>query len=141
MPTNRLAALAAVLLVLLLALPSTGVGAGGKYKGTTTQNRPVTFKISKGKVRNFKAGVNLFCIGSGIEFNAAIPPRPMKIRKGGKFSYKGDDKSDSAEIVVKGKVSGAKVKGRVSMTHSKYDAGSRMFVGCSGEAKFTAKKR
>ena len=140
MSRNRLAATA--VLTLALAIPAVAPAAtGGKYKGKTEQNRPVTFKVSKGKVKSFEAGINVFCIGDGIKFNAVIPPKAMKLKKGGKFSYKGRDKLDSSNIEIKGKVRGGKASGTVSMTYSQYDASTRMFTGCSGVAKFKAKRK
>ena len=128
-------ALVATVLSLALVVPTSGLAAGGKYKGKTEQNRPVTFKVSKGKVKSFEGGINVFCIGSGIEFNAVIPPKAMKLKKGGKFSYKGRDKIDSANIEIKGKVKGGKASGKISMTHTRYDGSTGMFQGCSGEAE------
>ena len=132
---------AAAVLSLALVVPTSGLAAGGKYKGKTEQNRPVTFKVSKGKVKSFEGGINVFCIGSGIEFNAVTPPKAMKVKKGGKFSYKGRDKVDGSNIEIKGKVKGGKASGKISMTHTRYDASTRMFQGCSGEAKFKAKRK
>jgi hypothetical protein len=140
MPANRLAATAA--LTLALTIPAVAPAAtGGKYKGKTEQNRPVTFKVSKGKVKSFEAGINVFCIGDGIKFNAVIPPKAMKLKKGGKFSYKGRDRINSANIEIKGRVKGSKASGKISMTYSQYDASTRLFMGCSGEATFKAKRR
>jgi hypothetical protein len=134
--------IAATALSLALVVPTSGLAAaGGKYKGTTEQNRPVTFKVSKGKVKSFEGGINVFCIGDGIKFNAVIPPKAMKVKKGGKFSYKGRDKIDSANIEIKGKLKGKKASGKISMTYSQYDASTGYFQGCSGEAKFKAKRK
>ena len=131
----------ALLCAVLLAVPASGLSAGAGFKGKTKQNRPVTFRVAQGKVKNFTAGVNVFCIGSGIEFNAAIPPKAMKIKRGGKFSYKGRDKADSANIEIRGTLTGSKATGKVSMTHSKYDASTGLFTGCSGEARWSARKK
>ena len=124
---------------LLLAAPAALAG-GTSYKGKTDQNRTVTFKVSGGKVRSFVGGVNMFCVGDGIEFNAAIPPKAMKV-KGGKFSYKGRDKIDSVNLEISGKVSAAKVTGKLSMTDSRYDAANQEFHPCSGKATFSAKAK
>ncbi len=122
-----------------LAAPAALAG-GTSYKGKTDQNRTITFKISGGKVRSFVGGVNMFCIGDGIEFNAAIPPKALKVT-GGKFSYKGRDKIDSVNLEISGKVSGSKVKGKLRMTDSRYDAANQEFHPCSGSATFTAKAK
>jgi hypothetical protein len=136
----RKTALLVVVLSLALTAPI-ALAAGGKYKGKTEQNRPVTFKVSKGKVKSFEAGANVFCIGDGIKSNAVIPPKAMKLKKGGKFSYKGRDKIDSANIEIKGKVKGKQASGTISMTYSQYDASTGQFTGCSGKAKFKAKRK
>jgi len=128
MPT-RTAAIALTALAIVVAPVSAASAA--KYSGKSEQSRPVDFKVKGGKVKGFVAGVNLFCIGRGIEFNAAIPPRPMKLKKGGKFSYKGDDKQGQASLEISGKVKGKNASGTVSMTRS----------GCSGTAKWTAKRK
>jgi hypothetical protein len=65
----------------------------------------------------------------------------MKLKAGGKFSYKGRDKIDSANIEIKGKVKGRKASGKIAMTYSQYDGSTRMFTGCSGEAKFKVKRK
>lgn len=140
-PLQRLlAALAsAALATALLATP--GIAASGaKYSGKTSQKRPVTFKLRGGKVRGFVGGVTMYCTQSGYQFNAAIPPGPMKVR-GGKFSYKGRDKNDSVDIVIKGTIDGGKAHGRLQMTDSTYFASSGTFDTCSGKAKWTAKRR
>jgi len=123
-------ALLAIVLSLALAAP-VALAAGRKYKGKTEQNRPISFKVSKGKVRSFEGGINLFCLGSGIRFDAVIPPLPMKVFKGGKFSYKGLDKVASNNIEIKGKVKGKRGSGTISMTSS----------GCTGKAKFKVKRK
>jgi hypothetical protein len=135
MSKTTLTALAAIA---ALAVPATASAA--KYSGTTKQSRPVTFKVRGGKVHAFQGGVNMFCSQSGIQFNAAIPPRPMKLR-GGRFSYKGRDKSDSTNIVIKGKVSGARASGTVQQSDSTYFASSGTFDSCTGSAKWTARRR
>jgi hypothetical protein len=121
----------AVTLVAAFALLAPGAASAAKYSGESEQSRPVNFKVKSGKVRNFVAGVNLFCIGRGLEFNAAIPPKAMKIKAKGKFSYKGDDKEGSASIEITGKVRGGNASGKVSMVKN----------GCSGTAKWTAKRK
>jgi len=78
---------------------------------------------------------------SAIEFNAAIPPKAMKVRKGGKFSYKGTDSVDRSNIEITGKIVGSKASGKVSMTHANYDSSTGTFSSCSGEAKWSAKRK
>jgi hypothetical protein len=136
----RKTALLAIVLSLALAAPI-ALAAGGKYKGKTEHNRPISFKVSKGKVKSFEAGINIFCIGSGVRFDAVIPPLPMKVRKGGKFSYKGLDKVATSTIEIKGKVKGKKGSGTISMSNSQYNSSTQSFSGCTGKAKFKVKRK
>jgi hypothetical protein len=124
----RLHLIAIVVAAATLALPAAASAA--KYSGKSEQSRPIDFKVRGGKVRGFVGGVNLFCIGRGLQFDAAIPPRPMKL-KGRKFSYKGDDKQGTASLEISGKVNGANASGTVSMVRN----------GCSGTAKWTARRK
>jgi hypothetical protein len=131
----------ALLTMLVLAVaPAGGLAGGTKFSGKTEQSRPVSFTLSSGKVKNFVAGVNVYCTNGGVEFNAAIPPGSMKV-KSGKFSYKGRDKKDSANIEITGKVSGAKASGTVSMNYSKYNGSTGYFDPCGGSAKWSAKRK
>jgi hypothetical protein len=125
-----IAAVAAVLVFAALAAP--GIAAGPKkFRGTTEHNRPISFKVKGKKVRKFVAGINTFCVGQGIQFRAVIPPGPMKIHRGGKFSYNGPDKGDDTEIQIRGRIKGRKAKGKIQMS----------YAGCSGAAKWKAKRR
>ena len=140
-PTRRiLIALTALLACLAVAAP--GLAAGGKkYKGKTEQSRPVTFTKKGKKIVKFRGGVNAFCIGKGIEFRTAIPPKAMKVKKGGKFRYKGRDKGDDTDIVIRGKLKkGGKASGIVQMNYTWYDSSTGYFQGCSGKAKWHAKR-
>jgi hypothetical protein len=137
---GRILALLAAFLACAALVVAPGLAAGGKkYKGKTAHNRPIGFKVKGRKVVKFVAGINLFCTGKGIEFNAVIPPHAMKLRKGGRFRYKGKDKEKSATIEIHGRVKGEKAKGTVYMFHSWYDNGT--FQPCEGKAKWHAKRR
>jgi hypothetical protein len=134
----RASALAVAVACTTLAAPA--IAGAPKYSGTSDQNRPVGFKVKKGKVVNFEGGINMFCIGEGIEFNAVIPPGAMKITDR-KFSYEGRDKTDSTNIELNGKLTRKGAKGKMSMTDSRYDAYNQTFSSCSGTAKWTAEKK
>lgn len=133
-----LVAVAAV--VATAAVPAVAAFKAGSYRGKTSQSRVLTFKVKGGKVTAFSAGVNMMCIQSGIEFNAAIPPGAMKIR-GGRFSYRGRDKIDSVNLTIKGTISGSGAKGTLKMTDSRYNAADQSFDSCVGSATWTAKRR
>jgi hypothetical protein len=128
--------LTALVLSAVLAVPALA-GSAGSYSGKTVEaKRPVTFKVSGGKVRAFTAGVNLYCIGEGIEFNAVIPPGPLPL-KNGKFSYEGEDSTGGSEIEISGTVTNkGKASGKVQMQHTK--SGYNGFTNCLGTAKWSA---
>ena len=130
----------ALVLTLAMGPAGTAVAAAPKYRGTTEQNRPVTFKRSDGKVKGFEAGINVYCVQSGTYFDAVIPPKAMKIGKKGKFHYKGRDKADGSNIEVNGKIQGKNASGKVFLSSPKYNSSSGTFDSCIGQAKWTAKK-
>lgn len=118
-----------VLAVAAVAVAKPAPPKAGAYVGKTEVERPVNFKLQGGKIKNFVAGANLFCIGQGIRFDAAIPP--VMTLRGKTFSFNGEDKN-GAHLEISGKfVSATRVTGVVSMTDS----------GCSGEAKYSAKRK
>ncbi|MDQ3740241.1 MAG: hypothetical protein M3389_04775 [Actinomycetota bacterium] len=111
-----------------------------KFRGKNENNRPLTFKVRSGKVVDFVGGINLFCIGEGIQFNAVIPPKAMRV-SGGKFKYEGDDKEGNATIEINGTISGRRARGRFSMVKSHYSSSEGRVISCSGDTKWTAKAR
>lgn len=122
-----------------VAAPATAAPSGA-FKGTTSQKRTITFTVKGGQVRAFSAGINMMCIQSGIEFNAVIPPRALRIA-GGRFSYRGRDKTDGTNIEIKGTVAGRSAGGTIKMTDSRYVATEQSFDSCVGSARWTAKLR
>lgn len=111
-----------------------------KFSGKNDQNRPLNFKLRSGKVVDFVGGVNLFCIGEGMQFNAAIPPKGMKVTNG-RFKYKGDDKEGNSTLEISGRVKGKRANGKLAMTNSHYDASEARVVSCSGDTKWSAKAK
>jgi hypothetical protein len=131
--------LLAVLLAALILVPA-AVAATQKFKGKNENNRPLNFKVKGGKVVDFVGGINLFCIGEGIQFNAVIPPKAIKI-KGKTFKYRGDDKEGNGSIEIAGRIKGKKATGSMSMVTTRYSASEGRVVSCSGDTKWTAKAR
>ena len=123
-----------------LALAPVAIAATKSYKGKNENNRTLTFKVKGKKVTDFVGGINLFCIGEGIQFNAVIPPKAMKI-KGKTFKYRGDDKEGNGSIDIKGRLKGKKATGTMSMVTSRYSASEGRVISCSGDTKWTAKVR
>ena len=111
-----------------------------KFSGKNENNRPLNFKLRSGKVVDFVGGINLFCIGEGIQFNAVIPPRAMKV-SGGKFKYKGDDKEGNGSIEINGTITGKRARGRMSMVTTRYSATEGRVISCSADTKWSAKAR
>ena len=138
--------LPALALLTLLAAPSTGLGAGGAYKGKTDQNRAVSFKLSGGKVRTFQAGVLTYCNTNGnTRFNTdAVANLPAIPVRGGRFSYRRD--TDEGTVEVKGRIAGKRASGTFTLTRpdSNYDASARQtYFGTCGayDRKWSAKAR
>ena len=123
-----------------LIIPTAAVAATKRFSGKNEQNRPLTFKLRDGKVVDFVGGINLFCIGEGIQFNSAIPPRAMRVRNG-RFRYEGKDKQGNATIEISGRIIGSRANGRVSMVKSHYSSSQGRVISCSGDTKWSARAR
>lgn len=133
------------LLLALMAVPAHAASNNGSYKGSTEQNRAVTFTIKKGKVLQFQAGVGAWCSTQGNQrlLTDAIANLPAIPIKGGRFDHVWED--DAGEGEVHGRIGkGGKVTGTVSLWRgdSNYENGQMYFGGCSADdLKFTAKKK
>jgi len=123
--------IAAVLGAALVAVA--GAARSGAYRGQSESNRPVTFNLRDGKVRNFNGGITLYCVFSGtFRFDAAIPPRAMRVRNG-RFNYVGRDRIGQNPIEIHGRfVSRRKAKGTIEMSAR---------PDCAGKVSFFATHR
>ena len=137
---RRLPLLAALAAALALAVAPAAAAPSKRFSGKNEQNRPLNFKVRSGKVVDFVGGVNLFCIGEGIQFNAAIPPKAMRVRNG-RFKYKGDDKQGNGSIEISGRITGRRAKGRLSMVTSHYSSSEGRVISYSGDTKWNARQR
>jgi hypothetical protein len=139
----------AILIALIAAVPAAAAVKAGSYKGRTDQNRAVTFKVSGGKVKSFRAGVMTFCMAGGdssFETDAVANVPAIKVAKNGRFRWTAPEDTDGIiEMTVEGRVSGRTAKGKVTLRrpHSSYDSsqGRTMFGQCSAERKWTARVR
>jgi hypothetical protein len=140
---------AAVLAAALLAVPAADAAvSAGAYKGKTDQNRAVTFKVKKGKVVAFQAGVMTFCNTMGanrFQTDAVANVPDMKVKGNGRFKWSGDTEDDGT-IEVSGRITGSKAKGKVTLSRpdSNYDAseGVFRFGSCAANDRaWTAKLR
>ncbi|HEX2085749.1 MAG TPA: hypothetical protein VHF89_08710 [Solirubrobacteraceae bacterium] len=137
---RRLPLLAAVAATATLAAAPAAAAPTLKFKGKNDQNRPLTFKLRNGKVVDFVGGVNLFCIGEGIQFNAAIPPRAMRVTNG-RFRYKGNDKEGNSTIEISGRINGRRANGKLGMVSSRYSSSEGRVISCSADTKWNARAR
>jgi hypothetical protein len=127
-------------IVALLAVTPAAAAPTLKFRGKNDQNRPLTFKLRSGKVVDFVGGVNLFCIGEGIQFNAAIPPRAMRVRNG-RFRYEGKDKEGNSTLEITGRINGRRANGKLGMVSSRYSSSEGRVISCSADTKWNARAR
>jgi hypothetical protein len=116
--SRRLAVMGLIAVVVAAALAATAFAAkAGPYRGQSESNRPVVFNLRDGKVRNFNGGITLYCVFSRqFRFDAAIPPRAMRVN-GGRFNYKGRDRTGQNKIEIHGRfVSRRKARGTIEMS-------------------------
>jgi hypothetical protein len=135
MVRTRLTALAATLAVLAFAGPA----AAATFKGKTENNGTVNFKTKKGKIKAFGANVLMFCSNGGGFEQRVVYVKSIAVKKGGRFSYKGEDK-DGTDVAVKGKLRGRKASGTITVNYSK-SAYPNGFSFCNADRKFTAKAK
>ena len=137
---RRLPLLAALAAAACLAVAPAAAAPTLTFKGKNNQNRPLSFKLRSGKVVGFEGGVNLFCIGEGIQFNTAIPPRAMKVTNG-RFKYEGKDKQGNSTIDITGRITGRRASGKLGMVSSHYSSSQGRVISCSGDTRWTARAR
>ena len=128
--SRRLAVIGLIAVVAVAALAATAFGAkAGPYRGQSESNRPVVFNLRDGKVRNFNGGITLYCVFSRqFRFDAAIPPHAMRVN-GGRFNYKGRDRTGQNRIEIHGRfVSRRKARGTIEMSAPPDCAGKVSFV-------------
>ena len=110
-----------------------GNTAGGSYSGDTEQQRPVSFTVDGGQVKNFEAGVNLWCntmYNNRVTFDAIANVPPLDIGSDGKFSYEGP--SDTGNMKISGTVTGNTATGTVGMNRgdTNYSGGQMYYGSC-----------
>jgi hypothetical protein len=131
----------------LLVASASASASPGSYKGRTDQNRAVTFKVAKGQVRSFQAGVMTFCLAgtdSSLETDAVANVPPIRLDRAGRFSWTAPDRTDGViEMTVTGRVRAGKATGKVVLRrpHSSFEDGTTMFGQCSAERRWTAMAR
>ena len=126
----------AVASLLLLTGAAVAVAAAtGGYKGKTSQNRVVSFKLSATAVTNFKLVINDRCPnGLTLDVTETYPSMPVKNKSfGGKFVPVSRHRGETATL--RGTVGRSKVTGTIRDTS--YSKHARRL--CHGSATFTAK--
>ena len=148
MPHRRLAVAAALVAVAAPSVAAAAAVKAGHYKGRTDQNRVVDFRVKKGKVVDFTAGVLTFCNTFGdnrFETDAVANVPKIKVKANGSFKWGGDIERDGTiTMEVKGKITGRKAKGTVTLSRpdSHYDSreGMTYFGACAANDRpWTAK--
>ena len=116
-PMRQPLRLVVVILIACLALSGVASGAGSTYKGLVDKDKSqkLSFKVSGGKVKKWKAVIYASCFTGNQLTTVTIPA--TKIKSGGKFSRKYQPVPESETYVtVKGKISGGKASGTVVET-------------------------
>jgi hypothetical protein len=129
-------AVIAVAAVLAAAAPAVLGAAGGSYTGRTTQGHSVTFKLSGGKVRNFKILIDDTCPDRHtLAVTARYPLMPVT---GGRFggAFVPVHGHRGAHATLTGKVGILKVTGTLHDTS--YSKQERTL--CQGHTRFTARR-
>jgi hypothetical protein len=126
----------AVAAVLLLTGAAVAVAAAtGAYKGKTSQNQVVTFKLSSRAVSNFTVVINDRCPdGHTLQATGHYPSMPISRGKfGGRFVPVGGHRGEKATL--SGTVGRSKVTGSIQDTS--YSKRERRL--CHGSTTFSAK--
>lgn len=96
-----------------MVLSAVASGAGTTYKGIVDKDKSqkLSFKVSGGKVRKWKAVIYATC-PSGGQITVTVPS--AKIGKGGKFKRRYQPvKGSETYVTLKGKVKGGKASGTI----------------------------
>lgn len=142
-----------VAIVALSAVALAPAATTGPYKGKVKGAGPVTFKVSGGKVRNFRASMSVTCVSSSggrSESYLLKPGKAAKLRKNGGFTLKySKDKQEGGpfplykiEATVNGQVRANSASGTVKVTYYKnqFIGGQIVLISCaSGKANWNAK--
>lgn len=116
---------------MVISVPALADAAPGPYGGKTSRASKVPFTIAGAKVKGFAATVFLVCSDGDNGFNAVIPPRAPPLRKG-RFSYTGRDRADGTNIVIRGRVRGARASGPSGGPPGRADPARRTLLPVTG---------
>lgn len=137
-----LAALCA-LAVPALAATSKAAAPSGTYAGTTKQGKPISFKVSKGKVKSVKFGNTQTCKPGGATFGDSTRLFGKgTISKKRKYAF--GEGTDTATGQISGKFSrnGKTSVGSVEATSERVLPTTQQAVSCTtGKVTFTVHKR
>jgi hypothetical protein len=143
-------------LTLVLALAALAVGAvpalaatskaakpSGTYTGTTKQGKPISFKVSKGKVKSVKFGNVQTCTPGGATFNDSTRLFGKgTISKKRKFAF--GEGTDTATGAISGKFArnAKSATGSVEATSERTLPNTEQNVSCkTGKVTFTVHKK
>src|SRR4051812_10464259 len=145
MPSRR--TIVALTLGLLLALvPSAHALKSGTYKGKTTQNQKISFKVSHNQITKVKSYVNALCVEYGgaysrtFEGQRFLAPGAWRVERSGAITG-GQHKLGRFRYTLKGAAAGRKkVKGSIELHYERIAGGPPIyFTFCTAQPTFTAK--
>jgi hypothetical protein len=124
-------------LVATTLLSDTAVAAGAtRYAGRTSQRAPVSFAISGGYLRKLRFTIYIKCPSRHIWRIGASNFAPIRIRHG-RFSQRFVAQNGKASAVVRGRVTGRRVRG--TLYDRTYEPKEHHF--CAATARFDLKVR
>ncbi len=134
------AATIAALVVLSATSPAYAVPSGS-FTGRTAQKRTVTFRVSKGKVRQFSFRARFGCSdGSGFTAGDSFTIRLRGARFRGTFATK----DGALRTTISGTFKGRRASGTIRRT-ARFDANRHLAPGgalrCTIRTRFTARHR
>jgi hypothetical protein len=151
MTTSRLPRIPVLFLALAAvcagALPAAAarpkaVKPSGTYTGTTKQGKPISFKVSRGKVKSVKFGNVQTCKPGGATFNDSARLFGKGTIAKRKFAFGEGTDTDTGEISGKFTRNAKKAVGSVEATSERVLPTTQQNVSCkTGKVTFTVHKQ
>lgn len=137
----RVKHLAAVSAVLSLSVAPALAATSGRYVGHTSDKRPVSFRVSGGKVRGFSFQSRFRCSNhTGFVARAKFATITLK---GQRFSAAFSNPPGSLKTTITGTIRGRRATGTIRR-RATYSSGRKLARGghlvCTSNSRFTAKR-
>lgn len=141
MPQMRLPHLAATAAVLSLAVSPALGATSTRYVGHTTDKRPVSFRVSGGKVRSFAFQTRFRCSDhTGFVAHATFATITLRAHR---FSGAFSNPAGSLKTTIKGTISGRRASGTIRR-RATYNSARKLARGgrlvCTSSTRFTARR-